>query len=76
MGPYERAVAAGTIADIPVMVDFGSARVRTIEELFGRVFRPGDIYTHAYAGGGRGGLIDGKVNPAILAAQKKGISPG
>jgi predicted amidohydrolase len=58
------------------MVDFGSGRVRTIEELFGRVFRPGDIYTHAYAGGGRGGLIDGKVNPAILAAQKKGISPG
>ena len=71
--PYERAVEAGTIADIPVMVDFGSARVRTIKELFERVFRPGDIYTHAYAGGGRGELIDGKVNPAIFAAQKKGI---
>jgi dihydroorotase len=71
--PYERAVEAGTIADIPVMVDFGSARVRTIKELFERVFRPGDIYTHAYAGGSRGELIDGKVNPAILAAQKKGI---
>jgi dihydroorotase len=71
--PYERAVEAGTIADIPVMVDFGSARVRTIKELFERVFRPGDIYTHAYAGGGRGELIGGKVNPAIFAAQKKGI---
>jgi dihydroorotase len=71
--PYERAVEAGTIANIPVMVDFGSARVRTIKELFERVFRPGDIYTHAYAGGGRGELIDGKVNPAIFAAQKKGI---
>jgi len=71
--PYERAVEAGTIASIPVMVDFGSARVRTIKELFERVFRPGDIYTHAYAGGGRGELIDGKVNPAIFAAQKKGI---
>ena len=71
--PYERAVEVGTIADIPVMVDFGSARVRTIKELFERVFRPGDIYTHAYAGGGRGELIDGKVNPAIFAAQKKGI---
>jgi dihydroorotase len=70
--PYERAVEAGTIADIPVMVDFGSARVRTIKELFERVFRPGDIYTHAYAGGGRE-LIGGKVNPAIFAAQKKGI---
>ncbi len=71
--PYERAVEVGTIADIPVMVDFGSARVRTIKELFERVFRPGDIYTHAYAGGGRGELIEGKVNPAIFAAQKKGI---
>ena len=26
-----------------------------------------------YAGGGRGELIDGRVNPAIFAAQKKGI---
>ena len=71
--PYERAVEAGRIANIPVMVDFGSARVRTIAELFTKYFRPGDIYTHAYAGGGRGELIDGKVNPAIFAAQKKGI---
>ena len=71
--PYIRSVEAGTIANIPVMVDFGSARVRTIAELFSKYFRPGDIYTHAYAGGGRGELIDGKVNPAIFAAQKKGI---
>ncbi|MGH9161057.1 MAG: amidohydrolase/deacetylase family metallohydrolase [Vicinamibacteraceae bacterium] len=71
--PYERAEEVGRIADIPVMVDFGSARVRTIAELFTKYFRPGDIYTHAYAGGGRGEIIDGKVNPAILEAQKKGI---
>ena len=71
--PFIRSVEAGTIADIPVMVDFGSARVRTIAELFTKYFRPGDIFTHAYAGGGRGELIDGKVNPAIFAAQKKGI---
>ena len=71
--PYIRSVEAGTIANIPVMVDFGSARVRTIKELFEKYFRPGDIYTHAYAGGGRGELLDGKVNPAIFAAQKKGI---
>lgn len=71
--PYIRSVEAGTIANIPVMVDFGSARVRTIAELFTKYFRPGDIYTHAYAGGGRGELIDGKVNPAIFEAQKKGI---
>jgi dihydroorotase len=71
--PYIQSVEAGTIANIPVMVDFGSARVRTIAELFTKYFRPGDIYTHAYAGGGRGELIDDKVNPAIFAAQKKGI---
>jgi dihydroorotase len=71
--PFTRAVEAGKIADIPVMVDFGSARVRTIKELFERVFRPGDIFTHAYAGGGRGELIDGKVNPASFEARKKGI---
>ncbi|MPZ21300.1 MAG: amidohydrolase/deacetylase family metallohydrolase [Luteitalea sp.] len=71
--PYERAEEVGRLADIPVMVDFGSARVRTIAELFTKHFRPGDIYTHAYAGGGRGEIIDGKVNPAIFVAQKKGI---
>jgi dihydroorotase len=71
--PFIRAVEAGRLADIPVMVDFGSGQVRTIAELFTKHFRPGDIYTHAYAGGGRGELIDGKVNPAIFDAQKKGI---
>jgi dihydroorotase len=71
--PFIRSVEAGRLADVPVMVDFGSGQVRTIAELFTNHFRPGDIYTHAYAGGGRGELIDGKVNPAIFAAQKKGI---
>jgi dihydroorotase len=70
--PVSRSVEAGKLADIPVMVDFGSARVRTIKEMFEKYFRPGDIFTHCY-GGMRGELIDGKVNPAIFAAQKKGI---
>jgi dihydroorotase len=71
--PYERAAEVGRIASIPVMVDFGSARVRTIAELFTKYFKAGDIYTHAYSGGGRGEILDGKVNPAIFTAQKKGI---
>lgn len=71
--PYERAEEVGRIADIPVMVDFGSARVRTIAELFTEYFRPGDIYTHAYSGGGRGELLNGRVNPAMIEAQKRGI---
>jgi dihydroorotase len=70
--PFSRSVEAGKLADIPVMVDFGSAKVRTIKELFEKYFRPGDMFTHCF-GGSRGELIDGKVNPAIFAAQKKGI---
>ena len=70
--PFSRSVEAGKLTDTPVMVDFGSARVRTIKELFEKHFRPGDIFTHCF-GGSRGELIDGKVNPAIFAAQKKGI---
>lgn len=71
--PFIRSVEAGKLANIPVMVDFGSAKVRTIAELFEKHFRPGDIYTHCYAGGSRGEVIDGRINPAIFAAQKKGI---
>jgi len=71
--PFSRSVEAGKQTDTPVMVDFGSARVRTIKELFEKHFRPGDIFTHCYAGGSRAEVIDGKINPAIFAAQKKGI---
>jgi dihydroorotase len=71
--PFTRSVEAGKLTDTPVMVDFGSARVRTIKELFEKHFRPGDIFTHCYAGGSRAEVIDGKINPAIFAAQKKGI---
>ncbi len=71
--PFIRSVEAGKAADIPVMVDFGSGKVRTIAELFEKHFRSGDIYTHCYAGGDRGELLQGRVNPAIFVAQKKGI---
>jgi dihydroorotase len=70
----DQAIAAGKIAGIPIMVDFGRAYPeRSLAELVTDKFRPGDIYTHCYAGGGRGELIDGKVNPAILPAQKRGV---
>jgi dihydroorotase len=53
--PYERSVEAGRIARIPVMVDFGnSVRAgRSLDDLFTKHFRPGDILTHMY-GGNRG----------------------
>jgi dihydroorotase len=47
--PVERAVEAGTIANIPVMVDFGTFRPeRPFQELVLKKLRPGDIYTHTY----------------------------
>jgi len=49
--PYEEAVKAGTIANIPVMIDFGTKRVeRPLYQLLEEKLRPGDIYTHMYCG--------------------------
>jgi dihydroorotase len=72
--PYERAVEVGKLANIPVMVDFGSARVRKIDELFARVFRPGDIFTHMY-GGSRGEQDPKTLGPsqAFVDGRKKGV---
>jgi dihydroorotase len=71
--PVEQAVEAGTIANIPVMVDFGSNRKeRPMSELVTKKLRPGDIYTHCYSGL-RDELVDGKVNPAMIEARKRGV---
>jgi dihydroorotase len=49
--PVEQAVIAGTRANIPVMVDFGSDRpTRPLYDLLTKKLRPGDIYTHMYSG--------------------------
>ncbi len=49
--PVERSVEAGTIANVPVMVDFGANKAeRPISELLTKKLRPGDIYTHCYSG--------------------------
>jgi dihydroorotase len=71
--PVEHAVEAGTAANIPVMVDFGSDRPeRPISELLTKKLRPGDIYTHCYSGL-RHELIDGEVNPGMIAGRKRGV---
>src|ERR1700728_3248228 len=49
--PVEQAVIAGTRANIPVMVDFGTDRpTRPVYDLLTKKLRPGDIYTHMYSG--------------------------
>ncbi len=71
--PVERAVEAGTIANIPVAVDFGNDHPeRPVEVLVTEKLRPGDIYTHMYSGIRRE-LIDGKVNPGLWAGRKRGV---
>jgi dihydroorotase len=70
----EAAVKAGKDADMPVMVDFGYLnQVRNLSTLLLDKLRTGDIYTHCYSGHREELLADGKVNPAIFAARKRGI---
>ena len=72
--PVENAVKAGTMADIPVMVDFGANRKeRPIDVLLTQKLRPGDIYTHCYSGLRDELLPDGKVNPGMVAGRKRGV---
>jgi dihydroorotase len=72
--PVERAVEAGTIANIPVMVDFGANRPeRPLSELVTKKLRPGDIYTHVYSGLRGEQDESGHVNPALWEARKRGV---
>ena len=72
--PVERAVEAGTLANLPVMVDFGSRRAeRPLAELVTRKLRPGDIYTHMYSGIRGEQDPSGRVNPALWEARKRGV---
>ncbi len=76
--PIDRAVEAGKQADVPIMVDFGEHQpTLSIEELFLKHFRPGDIFTHCFANNPktRETLVDenGKVKPFVFEARKKGV---
>lgn len=77
--PTERVVEAGKLANIPVIIDFGGARpTLSIEELFMKKLRPGDIYTHTYAAldGSRETIVDEKTNQLksfVIPAQQRGI---
>ena len=77
-GPTDSVIAAGNLANLPVAIDFGSARPPLpIDELLLKKLRPGDIYTHPYAyfPNTREAVIDenGKVRPSVFEAVKKGI---
>lgn len=70
----DRAVEAGTQANLPVMVDFGTFRPeRPYQELVLKHLRPGDMSTHMYLGAVP--MLDdhGKVMPYLFEARKRGI---
>jgi dihydroorotase len=74
----DRAIEAGRLANVPVMVDLGEHHPPlSIEELFMKHLRPGDIWTHTYANAPQDREVpvdeNGKVKPFIFAAQKRGI---
>ncbi len=74
----DQAVEAGKIANIPVMVDFGGSRpALSIEELFMKHLRPGDIFTHCYGQlSSRESIVDTinwQVKPFVREARKRGI---
>ncbi len=74
----DRAVEAGNLANVPVMVDFGEHRPPlSIEDLLMNHLRPGDMFTHTFSYGpaNRETIVDenGKVKPFVFEAQKRGI---
>jgi len=84
--PTDRTIEAGKLANIPIMVDFGSATpYLPLDSLFNVKFRPGDIYTHAFGGNpevgltsqsGRESIVDistKKVKEYAIKAQKRGV---
>lgn len=78
--PVDRAVEAGKIANMPVIIDFGGDDTHpplSIEELFFKHLRPGDIYTHTFTElSRRDPIVDlttRQLKPFVKEAQKRGI---
>lgn len=70
----DRAVEAGKLANIPIMVDFGrSTPERSYQDLVLKHLRPGDISTHMYASSIPLFGADGKLLPYLAEARKRGI---
>jgi dihydroorotase len=76
--PVDAAVSAGTIAHIPVMIDFGEhLPPMSIQQLFENHLRPHDIFTHCFAQlEDREPIVDPaakRLKPFVIKAQQKGI---
>jgi dihydroorotase len=70
----DRAVEAGRLAKLPVMVDFAEFRKeRPFQQLVLEHLRPGDIYTHLYLGAVPMLDPEGTVLPYLFEARKRGV---
>ena len=72
--PFDRAVAAGTEANVPMILECHLPEL-PLEEVLNKM-RKGDIFTHTYgAVNDRNWLLDdqGSVQPYVLEARRKGV---
>ncbi len=69
----DNAIACGNAANRPVMFDFWPRPDRTYADLILKKARPGDIHTHVFAQQFPIILPDGKLNPILLEARKRGV---
>ena len=69
----DRAEACGRMAGVPIMVDFFPRPGRPYSELILDKMRPGDIHTHVFAQQFPIILPDGKLNPIMWEARKRGV---
>ncbi|MDB5015122.1 MAG: amidohydrolase/deacetylase family metallohydrolase [Daejeonella sp.] len=79
--PLQKTVAAGNLAHLPVIIDLGGTELPggkvLLDDLFFKILRPGDIYTHTFTEiKRRDPIVDiqtRQLKSFILPAQKKGI---
>ena len=74
--PLDSAVKAGNIANMPVMLDLtypSKPAISSVEDLFMKHLRPGDIFTHMYRLTFPFLYVNDQVSPLAVAAQKRGI---
>ncbi|MCE5345610.1 MAG: amidohydrolase/deacetylase family metallohydrolase [Bacteroidales bacterium] len=72
--PFDRALEAGRIADVPLLVEC-HLPLLPLEDMLERM-RPGDIYTHSFCTAvDRTCILDeqGKLRPCVLEAKEKGV---
>ncbi|MFC1693190.1 amidohydrolase/deacetylase family metallohydrolase [Candidatus Latescibacterota bacterium] len=75
----DRVIEAGTLADLPCMLDFHPAPPmdgypeRSFRDIILKKMRPGDIYTHCYYPHFPTVDDNFKVNPDVLKAQESGV---